>query len=95
MKEVVKISNKTVRKNEKFLMTWFGGINGKLQKTNRGYFLNGENISNNDAAAWLKDNRVKPKIWRWKKSPVLNQKGEWEHMNQKGDFKKRPETNKA
>jgi len=47
------ISNKTVRRNEKFIEIWYTKNTGVLKRTNRGYFLDGKCVSWVSAENWL------------------------------------------
>lgn len=55
-------SNKTVRAHEPYVKTWRNKRNGILQHTNRGYFLDGKNISGPYAKLWLQKNESYCKI---------------------------------
>lgn len=77
MERFPKVSNKTVRKQEKYLAVYYHKEGGSLQKTNRGYFLNGVNISVFSAQAWLAEYGVlvngvyRPaKVYRKRTEPI-------------------------
>jgi len=46
------ISDKIVRKKEKYIEIYYTKNDGVLKKTNRGYFLDGRNISCTSAEKW-------------------------------------------
>lgn len=91
------ISNKSVRQNENFKKVFKHKKGGILTQTNRGYFLNGKNISGFSAAEWLSvfglvDRNTggwRPfSIYRKRTSPVFSQKAKWQE-DRKAAAKKR------
>jgi len=56
------ISTKIVREKEKYLEIYFTNQNGTLKKTNRGYFLDGRNISCTSAERWKGTNVITNKV---------------------------------
>lgn len=61
-----KISNKTIRAYEPKLKRWKTQNNGTLVETNRGFFLDGHNISAFSASAWLARHKDEAKFRKQK-----------------------------
>lgn len=100
--EYPKISNKTVRKNEHYLATYFHKEGGTLKKTNRGYFLDGIHISVFSAQDWLSkfgvmhNGSYRPaKVYRKRKDPMKSVIPDWERDMRDLQIKRRKEREAA